>query len=478
MPRSVHQPWMELPNTMTRAQVDAHWKRVHGAYYQAQRQLLHKLVGTGRNVLEIGCGTGDLLASLNPSHGVGVDVDPDIIAHARQHHPELEFHTMDAHQLDLGGRTFDVVVMVDLVGELRDLWAAFHALRKVVHPRTQVIITYYNFLWQPLLELAQSLGLKRQQQVQNWFALQDVQGLLELNGFERVASGDTLLFPAQVPLVGPLVNRVVSPAPAVHHLNLLQYMVARPGPGFDAPAQPLSVSVIIPARNERGNIRPAIRRTPLMGTSTELLFVEGGSQDGTPDEIAQAMAEEKTPCTVRSYTQTGKGKADAVRLGFQHARGDVVMILDADLSVQPEDLPRFHLAIAQGRADYVQGSRLVYQMEDQAMRLLNLAANHFFGAAFSYVLNQPIKDTLCGTKVMRRQDWERVDASRHIIGVEDPFGDFDLLFGAARLGLRIREIPVRYFARTYGTTQIDRFRHGLMLFRMLGAATRFFKLDG
>lgn len=451
------------------------WRRRHHLYYSEQTTLLQNLIDPNLRVLEVGCGTGDTLAALKPAVGVGVDLSPAMVDRARRKHPDLRFEVANAEDLDLGGETFDVVVLADLVGELHDLWAAFRALRKVVHDRTRVIITYYNFMWQPLLEMAESLGLKRPQMLQNWFSLEDIANLLDLNGFESVTRGDRLLLPLPVPVLAPAANRVGATLPLLHQLNLLQYLVARPGGGFSSQAKDLTCSVIVPAKNERGNVRPAIRRTPRMGPKTELIFVEGGSQDGTRDEILAAIGEEKSPCSLRFVPQPGSGKGDAVRAGFAAAEGDILMILDADLTVMPEDLPRFYLALAEGRGEFINGCRLIYQQEDQAMRILNLMANKFFGAAFSYVLDQRLKDTLCGTKVLLRTDYQRIVDNRHHFGDFDPFGDFDLLFGAARLGLRIAEIPVRYRARTYGSTQINRFRNGLQLFQMLGVAWHHFK---
>ncbi len=453
------------------------WRQRHRLYYDEQTAVLKRFVDPGLRVLEVGCGTGDSLAALQPSVGVGVDLSPAMIDRARRKHPGCRFEVMDAEQLDLGGETFDVVVLADLVGELHDLWAAFRSLRKVVDAHTRIVVTYYNYLWQPLIELAQTLGIKRPQLLQNWFSLDDIENLFALNGFETVTQGDRLLMPLNLPGVATLANRVGAALPGLHQLNLLQYLVVRPGPAFEATAKPLSCSVLIPAKNERGNIRPAIRRTPRMGPRTEILFVEGNSQDGTREEILRAIEDEPSPCELRFIPQPGKGKGDAVRAGFAEATGDVLMILDADLTVMPEDLPRFYLALAEGRGEFINGCRLVYPQEDQAMRHLNLIANKFFGAAFSYVLNQRLKDTLCGTKVLTRANYQRIVANRHVFGDFDPFGDFDLLFGAARLGLQIAEMPVRYRARTYGSTQIDRFRHGLLLFEMLGVAIKHFKLE-
>ena len=110
------------------------------------------------------------------------------------------------------------------------------------------------------------------------------------------------------------------------------------------------------------------------------------------------------------------------------------------------------------------------------MRLLNMLGNKFFGLAISWVLGQRVKDTLCGTKVLRRRDWHAIDADRAWFGDLDPFGDFDLIFGAAKQNLRIRDLPVRYRARTYGETKISRFRDGWLLLKMTWRALRRLKL--
>lgn len=232
-----------------------------------------------------------------------------------------------------------------------------------------------------------------------------------------------------------------------------------------------SVSVIVPARNEVGNIRPLFERLPRMGSRTELVLVEGGSTDGTPEEIERCRAAfPDLPCL--HLKQAGKGKGDAMRLGFARATGDILMILDSDLTVTPEDLPRFYEVLAEGRGRFVNGVRLVYPMEGEAMRFLNFLANKFFSLAFSWLLSQPIKDTLCGTKALWRWDERAIAAGRAYFGDFDPFGDFDLLFGAAKRNLKIVEIPIRYRDRSYGTTKIDRWTHGWLLLQMVVFAAR------
>jgi glycosyltransferase involved in cell wall biosynthesis len=222
---------------------------------------------------------------------------------------------------------------------------------------------------------------------------------------------------------------------------------------------------VIPCRNEKGNIEAAIQRLPNFGNHQEIIFVDGHSTDGTVEEI-QRVIDTYRDRTIRFLAQDGQGKGDAVRKGFAAATGDILMILDADLTVPPEDLPKFYDAIVCGKGEFINGCRLVYPMEGQAMRFLNLLGNKFFSVAFSWLLNQPLKDTLCGTKVMFREDYLKLAANRHYFGDFDPFGDFDLILGASKLNLKILEVPIRYRDRTYGSTKISRFQHGWLLLKM------------
>jgi SAM-dependent methyltransferase len=446
-------------------------------YFEGVIRLCRFLVPKGSRVLEIGCANGDLLAALEPSYGVGLDLSPRMIAVARERHPGLQFLQMDAHDLGadpaLAG-PFDYVVLSDLVGDLYDVLGAVQQLRKVCHPKTRVVATFYNYFWEPILKTAERLGLKTQQNLQNWLSHQDLANLFDLAGFEVIKRGRRLPFPLGLPLLSRLLNSVLQMIPGLRRLGLQQYLVARLRPA--GPSSAYSCSVIVPARNERGNIAAAVERVPVMGTRTEVIFVEGNSSDGTREEIQSVMARYRGPLEVRLLEQgSGRGKGDAVRKGFAAATGDVLMILDADLTVAPEDLPKFFDAVQSGAGEFINGCRLVYPMEKEAMRYLNLLGNKFFGKMFTWILEQPIKDTLCGTKVLLREDYEKLAANRSYFGDFDPFGDFDLLFGAAKLNLRIVEIPIRYRDRSYGSTNISRFRHGWLLLRMTVFAARKFK---
>jgi SAM-dependent methyltransferase len=438
-------------------------KGLGGAYHRRMERVYRFLVPPGQKVLEVGCGEGNLLAALQPAQGVGIDFSAEMVRRAAERHPGLRFLQADAHGIAELGETFDVIVLSDLLNDAWDVQRLLEQILPLTHRRTRVILNIYSRLWELPLALAQRLGLARPALFQNWLTVSDVQNLLRLAGFQTVRHWQEVLLPLPIPLLAPFCNRFLVRLWPFKHLALTNLMVARPAPR-PLEAEPV-VSVIVPARNEEGNIPNILARTPEMGGGTELIFVEGHSRDGTWEAIQREVAAHPER-RLRAFRQTGKGKGDAVRLGFAEATGGVLMILDADLTVPPEDLPRFYEVIRSGRGEFVNGVRLVYPMEKQAMRFANLLGNKFFSLAFSWLLGQPIKDTLCGTKVLSKRDYETLAANRGYFGDFDPFGDFDLLFGAAKMSLEIVEVPVRYRERTYGETNIQRWRHGWLLLKM------------
>lgn len=426
------------------------------------------LVPEGAKVLETGSGLGDLLQALRPSRGLGIDFSPAMVARARERHPEMEFQDCDASDLP-AGETFEYVVASDLVNDLPDVQDFLEKLHRVSGPETRLVLNFFNTLWRPVLAAATRLGLKSPTPHPNWLSLQDMENLLHLAGWEVVKSDTRILWPIRTPVLGPLLNRWL--APLLRSFCLTIFLVARPRPHEAVPRREFSCSVVIPARNEAGNIEAAVRRTPELGRGTEILFIEGGSTDETHAEIERVKAAFPER-NIKLLKQSSRGKGGAVREAFAHATGDLLFILDADLTVPPEQLPKFYEIARSGTAEFVNGVRLVYPLENDAMRFLNILGNKFFSVAFSWLLGQSIKDTLCGTKVLFRGDYEKIAKNRAYFGDFDPFGDFDLLFGAAKLNLRIIDLPIRYQARTYGDTNINRWRHGWLLLRMVAFAAR------
>lgn len=360
----------------------------------------------------------------------------------------------------------DYVLLNGTLHYLHDIQGYLELLHGRMAPDARLIITYYSALWRPLLALATRLGWRGASPEVNWLAHEDIANLLRVAGFEPIRLDNRILLPIRIPLLSGFANRFLAPLPLLRWFAVVNILMARPIAGREGVHEP-SVSVIVPARNEAGNIAEIVRRLPGMGPEDELIFIEGGSTDDTWKRIQVVAREYQGPLRIRIAQQDGRGKGDAVRKGFALAERDILMILDADMTVPPEDLPKFYRALTTGKGEFINGSRLVYPMEREAMRFLNLLGNKFFALGFSFVLGQRFKDTLCGTKVLSRQNYERLAAHRGFFGEFDPFGDFDLIFGAARMGLQITEIPVAYRERTYGTTNISRWTHGVLLLRML-----------
>ncbi len=417
------------------------------------------------SVIEIGCGTGFLLNAVKPSHGVGIDISPAMIEIARNKYRHLTFYQQDAENLELTEK-FDYIIISDTLGYLEDIQKVINKLKLISSPDTRILINYHSFFWEPLLSFAQKLNLKMPHKRLNWLNRSDVVNLLILEGYDVIKTGKRYLMPLYIPLISWFFNKYLAYLPLLNSMCLTGYIIARLPEQLPSDNKQYSVSVIIPARNESGNIEDAVKRVPEMGKHTEIIFVEGGSSDDTLDIIKKICNQYASVRDVKYLIQSGKGKGDAVRLGFEQATGDILMILDADLTVPPEDLPKFYNAIATGKGEYINGTRLVYPMEDEAMRTLNIMGNKFFSIMFSWLLSQRIKDTLCGTKVLSAENYRKLSANRSYFGNFDPFGDFDLIFGSAKLNLKFIEVPIRYHSRKYGETNISRFSHGWLLLKM------------
>ena len=459
-------------------------RRKNPGYYGQVDRACTFVVPKGVRVLELGCATGRLLAKTEPSYGLGFDLNSQQIEAAKQIHSgrgRLEFRCGDVESVDFSGiEPFDYIIISDLLPLLQDIQQTLERLHTVCTPRTRLIITYHSNLWRPVLAVATLLKRRSPDTSYNWLSTSDIKNLLQLAGFESITHCGNTLLPMRLPGLNWLMNHFLAKMPLLNQLSLTWRIVARPGPNMDTEQRGITeptVSILIPTRNEKGNIEPAFTRIPKLGKWTELIFVDGNSDDGTVEEINRCIDKYGSQWhRVELLNQSGKGKGQAVRQGFAECHGDILMILDSDLTMPPKELTKYYEAIVSGKGEFINGCRLVYPMEKQAMRFLNMVGNFFFACLFTWLLGQRIKDTLCGTKVLWRCDYEKIVANRSYFGDFDPFGDFDLLFGASRLNHKIIDMPIRYRQRSYGEIKISRWRHGLLLLRMSLIAFRKLKL--
>ncbi len=436
-------------------------------YWNSITDYCNFFIDDTETVLEIGCGTGELIVNIKGREKTGIDFSEKMIEEAKNQFPDTSFYCMPAENITID-RKYDVIILSNLVGYLMDIQHVFEELHKVSHEKTKIIVTYYNIFWEPFIKFAEFIGIKKKGPQQSWLSSKDLSNLLYLANYEVYKQNSSMVFPFYIPLISVFLNKFISRLPVFNWFALNQFTFAQPMAINNAVdvSKKYSTTVLIPARNESGNIENAILRLPDFGSHIEIIFVEGNSTDDTWEKIQEIQEKYKETHDIKILQQPGKGKGDAVRAGYNVATSDILMILDADLTVPPEQLPKFYNAIANNKGGFINGTRLIYPMEKNAMRFLNTLGNKFFSVAFSWLLEQPVKDTLCGTKVMFRNDYIRLTANRSYFGDFDPFGDFDLLFGAFKLNLKIIDMPIRYQERVYGDTNISRFKHGLLLLKM------------
>lgn len=450
------------------------WRKRNYYYYQDIENYYRFLIQPGSQVLEVGSGLGNLLSEVRPQYGLGIDINSVAVENAREKFPHLNFRVENA-EVFTAKIDFDYIILANTVSYIENIQKTFKNLRGMAQPSTRVILTFHNPAWETILKLATLLGQRMPLPELNWLSASDIANLLDLADFEVISHSKRFLFPRRVPGLSWFVNHVLAPLPLINRFCLTEYIVARPRPAqSDRRSSRLlqTCSVIVPARNEAGNIESCITRLPRMGSHTEVIFVEGHSTDNTWEEIQRVQAKYSHQWDIKICQQKGKGKGDAVRQGFEMATGDVLMILDSDLTVRPEELPDFFEAVASGHCEMANGCRLIYPVSKDAMPPINRAANRFFAWLLSYLLNIKIKDSLCGTKVISRENYHKIAANRSYFGEFDPFGDFDLLFGAAKLSLKIKDIPVRYVPRVYGSSNIQHFKEGVILLKMCLYAAR------
>ncbi|MCL4557894.1 MAG: glycosyltransferase family 2 protein [Deltaproteobacteria bacterium] len=437
------------------------WIKANPYYYNQLIKSLKFIIEENSKVLHIRCSVGYLLNALNPKKGVGIDDTSLQIEEAKKSYPHLTFINQNPEALEIDEK-FDYILITN-IEDIVDIKALFDSIRKCSYKHTRIIIVNYNYLWNPAVRMAERLKLKVPQKLHNWLSIDDIKNFLKLSNFEFINTKQIILFPFYFPMLSYLLNKFVSRLPLFKHLAFIRINIARP---VFTDNKDYSVSIIIPCKNEVGNIEDAVKRMPPLGTHTEIIFADDKSTDGTPEKVLEMMKHYPQK-DVKLVFGPGICKSKNVWTGFNTAKGDILMILDADLSVLPEELPYFYEAIKNEHGEFINGSRLVYPMHENAMKFFNYLGNKFFSVFFSYIIDAPIKDTLCGTKVLWRRDYERLKNYIGSWGMVDRWGDYDLLLGAAKINLKIVDLPVHYYERIYGVTKMKNvLKNGLTMLRI------------
>jgi len=436
----------------------------HSYYHKSIEKTLSFLIPKGKRVLFLGSYDGKQLSQLSPKKGIGIEPDKEVYSKAKKRYSKLKFINSEYSDYKPQEK-FDYIVLSGALGKSDDLSGVLLNLQEAYIPSTRIIVYQHNHLWQWILDTAERLNLKRHEGVHNWLSIGDVKQYLKAAGFEVTRTFRRNLVPIYAWGLGPAINFFATILPFFDFLKLDQYVIARPDPSLYPPSPPKSLTIVITVRNERDNIEPIVKSIPQVCEVQEILFVEGHSTDGTLKEIKRVIKKHPEK-NVHVIGQPGKGQGDAIRVGYKKAKGDIILLYEGDGTSDPEDLKYFYDALASGRFEFIEGSRFVYPLEAAAMPFVNKIGNIFFAKWFSFFLGQRSTDVLSGIKGTLKRDYDLLYKRWGFLGIEDPFGDFELLFGSARMGLKFGEIPMRYYPRTYGVPKTKAFKHGIYLLKM------------
>jgi hypothetical protein len=446
-------------------------------YHRNVLKYYRMCIPANSDVLELGCATGDLIGNLHTSKGVGIDISDAMVNIARQKYPDVEFVCENAENYTTD-RVFDYIILSGIAGSIENIQELLEKAQKWSTTDTRIFIDFYNPLWNPLIKIGEKTGLKMPENTRNWLSIDDLENFLYISGYQVIKRKYLMFFPKFIPVISYILNKFIGNLPFLRRLSLNHIVVARPSRPLDNP-ETKKCSVVITCRDEEGNIEGLVTRMPKMGNNTEIIFVEGHSRDNTVTKIKEVIAKypEKD---IKMLKQKGIGQGDAFRYGFDEALGDFVIWLEADLTTPPEEAIHFWNAYLNNQGEYVNGSRFIYKMEKSAMPLLNFLGNRFFGILFTTLLKQRFTDTLCGFKAISKKNYIKIRKQIDFFGDFDPFGDFELIFGAIKNNLKVAEIPVHYQPRQYGESKaygqsfFSFMKHAWLLIRMSYIAFRKF----
>lgn len=441
----------------------------HSYYYTLIQWLLRFLIPSNKRILYYGCYKDEIVYSLGPSCAVIVNEETK----ERISNTAVEFVHCPYHLYKPRDK-FDYIVLDTVTGKTVDINLLLRNISPACHSHTRLIIHQENYLWRPLLDLAAALGLKKPEKTQNWLSVKDMETYLMAAGFETTRIYKKNIFPLRLGVTGPLLNYIFSLVPLFDFLKLDQFIIARHTAPSGNPTAPPSLTICLTVKDEENNIEPIVSTLPVLCEKQEVLFVEGNSSDNTVREI-ERMKMLFPHKNIRLVRQPGKGQGDAIRSGFKEANGEIIILYEGDGTSDPRDIAYFYEAMKNGRFEFIEGSRLVYPLSNNSMPLINKTGNLLFAKWFSFFLNQRTTDVLSGIKAILKKDYENIYNTWGFIGIPDPFGDFELLFGSARYGLKIGEIPIRYKPRVFGKSKTSVFRHGWYLLKMAWAGYFIFR---
>lgn len=418
--------------------------KTYNYYHTRIKKTFSFIIPPNKKILFFGSNSKEILAPLRPAKVISIKTD---------------------YQSYIPKEKFDYIILNGALGQSTDMLQVLKHLLRACHPSTRILIYQYNYLWQWILSIAENLNLKRKEGVQNWLSVKDLKTYLNGASFQVTRIFRRTIFPLQFFGLGNLLNFIGVLIPFFDFFKLDQFIIARPEPHLFPQQSPKSLTICITVRSEKDNIEPIVKSIPKICRQQEILFVEGHSTDGTKQEILRVK--KKYPHkNIRVMGQPGIGQGDATRVGFKAAKGEIIIIYEGDKTADPRDIQYFYQAMRSGKYEFIEGTRFVYPINNKTMPIINQLGNIFFAKWFSFFLGHRTTDVLCGVKSILKRDFDLLYKRWGFLGFEDPFGDFELIYGATRMGLKFGEIPAHYYPRTYGETKTKPFAHGFYLLKM------------
>lgn len=377
----------------------------------------------------------------------------------------------DLNKILINNTKYDCIVLSDMFEVNDDILGLLKLLKKNLNNDGTILLTSITPIWDGVLSILEMLNLKNKSKKRSYIHLNKLSAVLDTINFQITGKRTRQYFPFKLFYFGNIINNFLEIILYFFNFGIRSYFTIKEIEDT-AEKDVLSKTIIVPAKNEEGNLNELINRIPYLGNNVEVIISCGISNDNT---LGMAKSLKSDNFIIKVIEQTSKGKANAVWEACEQSSNDLIAILDADLSVDPEELSSFFELIETKKCDFVNGTRLIYSMEKGSMRFINNFGNRLFQYVVSKIIRLPLTDSLCGTKVFKKNLYEKIKKWQSVVKIKDPFGDFDLLFAAAYSSQKIVEYPIHYRARKYGTTQIRRFKDGFKLIKYLSVS--FYKFN-
>ena len=346
------------------------------------------------------------------------------------------------------------------------------SLSKIIRDDTKIIIISRNLVWMIFIKLLKSL-FSFSPKKNNFLPYSYLDNLFSICNLEVIRNEKIITLPIYIPFFTNLINRIFR-LPLLNIFCLSNITILKKKDQNFSNNKDLRVSFIIPCKNEENNIKTFENEIKNSNQSNEYLFGDDNSMDKTIDEIDK-LSKKLNNNKILKYNGPGVCKSENVYKGIELSSGDIIVVYDADLTVDFKDV-EFSIDILKNtNADFINCTRMIYPQKDGAMKFSNFIGNSIFANLFSLLFRKKITDTLCGTKIFFKKDWVKIKKNITGLGVKDLWGDFDLLIGAYKNNLKITEVPVTYHERKEDNTKMTSvFLNGIRMLSIVLVA--FYKL--